>query len=159
MDHYGVQWIVQANETVEKSCPIGASGTAFWSCDFVITLGRCLFRTQQPNYSGCKSQELGNIQEEINNLDVEVSDIWGKLENFTSPGDAYFGHEILDVLDLITSLLDRMDNQTEMTQGDLDLQVNSTQTGSQIINNLVTNDVQWFQMDQVRFSCTNLFDF
>lgn len=76
---------------------------------------------------------------------------WIALCNFTKPDDKYFGHEIHTVLSLVTQLLNRQDwelNANE-TDNNLPFQVQTTQIGSEIIDNVVSHDAQWYQIDQV----------
>jgi len=84
--------------------------------------------------------------------ETEVMDIWIKISNFTSRTDAYFGHEIFDILDLVTQLLNRQ--ESEMLDGGVDknyflLQINASLFGTEIMDNLISNDNQWLQLIDV----------
>ena len=85
--------------------------------------------------------------------ETEVLDIWIEISNFTSRPDAYFGHEIFDIANLVTELLKRQesemlqDNGVEMKY--LPLQINASRFGTETIDNLISNDAQWLQLIDV----------
>lgn len=72
--------------------------------------------------------------------------MWETLHHFTSPNDTYFGHEIDSILNIILDLLDQQDKQMNGTAKHLALQINTTQTGTYIIDNLISHDIQWNQI-------------
>lgn len=75
--------------------------------------------------------------------------MWDSLSNFTQPNDLYFGHEIEYILGLIVDLLDRQDEQMNNTINHLEFQINTTRTGAHILDNLISHDMQWDQLNQV----------
>lgn len=79
--------------------------------------------------------------------DTDFYAVWDALYSFTSPGDMYFGHEIDNILDLVVNLMDRQDWQMNGTENHLEFQVNTTQTGARIIDNLISHDAQWDQIE------------
>ena len=86
------------------------------------------------------------------NNETKVMDIWIKISNFTSIADAYFGHEIFNILDLVTQLLDRQ--ESEMLDDGVDrnsllLQINASLFGTKTMDNLISNDNQWLQLIDV----------
>ena len=80
-------------------------------------------------------------------------DIWIKMSNFTSKADAYFGHEIFDIVDLVTQLLNRQESEMLLAGGvDMDylpLQINASLFGTETMDNLISNDAQWLQLIDV----------
>jgi len=90
---------------------------------------------------------------QVNDDDADVTDIWISVTDFTSQEDvSYYGHEIFSILDLITELLDKQ--QQQMDNGmvginDLLLQIDSSKYGTDTTNNLISNDAQWDQLDDV----------
>lgn len=84
---------------------------------------------------------------------TEVMDIWKNITQFTSRADAYFGHEIFEILDLITLLLDRQGSEIKMTRMNtnscLTMQINSSRFGAETVNNLISHDAQWDQLNNV----------
>lgn len=173
VDYYNVLWIVPANKTKVKDCRPGAVGSASWTCDHIVGVG-CQLRTDQPDYSNCHSLELDAIAENVTNCtrtcsgyrrafrtllrftfcqvannDTELEVLWEELYNFTGPNDNYFGHEIVTILDLVTRTLDRQDWELSGSEIHLEFQLNSTETAAQIVNNLLSHDVQWYQINQV----------
>ena len=89
-------------------------------------------------------------QVQLANDDNELHVVWVRLHDFTAPNDTYFGHEIDSVLELVTQLLDRQDEQMVNTTNRLQFQINTTYTGVGIFDNLVSHDIQWDQLGQVR---------
>jgi len=74
------------------------------------------------------------------------------VTEFTSRENVpYYGHEILNILDLITTLLDRQQNEMNETVGidQLVLQIDSSYYGTHTTNNLISNDAQWAQLENV----------
>lgn len=143
---YHVNWTIRANTTKTQTCRPGAQGTASWSCDLIAN--QCSLRTKQPNFDDCQSQELQEIADEIADYDTELNTVWENLLDFTQPNDTYFGHEIDYILGLVTDLLDRQDEQMNDTSNHLEFQINTTQSGVRILNNLISHDLQWEQLDQ-----------
>lgn len=88
---------------------------------------------------------------QVANNDTQLADVWDELYNFTEPDDKYFGHEITAIIQLVTQILDRQDWETNNTLNQLEFQLNSTASGAKIMNNLLSHDTQWFQINQVRF--------
>lgn len=85
-------------------------------------------------------------------------DIWINISKFTSDLDAYYGHEISEILDLVTNLLDRQEseilNNTILHIRNeekiyLSFQINTTVLGTKIMDNLISNNVQWDQLINV----------
>lgn len=72
------------------------------------------------------------------------------MQDFTSSNDTYFGHEIGSILNIVTDLLNRQDEQMGATENHLEFQINTTQIGTFIIHNLVSHDIQWDQITQVK---------
>lgn len=89
---------------------------------------------------------------------TEVMDSWKNITKFTSRADAYYGHEIFEILDLITLLLDQQESEmtTSPSSNDsnsyLALQIDSSRFGAETINNLISHDVQWDQLINVCIS-------
>ena len=83
--------------------------------------------------------------------ETEVLDIWIKISNFTSKADAYFGHEIFDISDLVTQLLDRQESEIldDGVENSLLLQINASLFGTETMDNLISNDNQWLQLIDV----------
>jgi len=83
--------------------------------------------------------------------ETEVLDIWIKMSNFTSKADAYFGHEIFDISDLVTQLLDRQESEIldDGVENSLLLQINASLFGTETMDNLISNDNQWIQLIDV----------
>jgi hypothetical protein len=75
--------------------------------------------------------------------------VWESLSNVTQPNDIYFGHEIEYILEMIVNLLDRQDEQMYNSTNHLKYQINTTQTGAHILDNLISHDMQWDQLNQV----------
>lgn len=65
-DHYHVLWVVPANETLVRECHPGARGNASWTCDYVPSVG-CRLRTEQPDFTHCRSIELEHIADNVTN--------------------------------------------------------------------------------------------
>ena len=79
-----------------------------------------------------------------------MPDVWKSLRDFTAPPDKYFGHEITEILELVTDLLNRQD--FEMNYGffgNVQFQINSTKYGAEIIDNLISHYFQWDQLANV----------
>lgn len=72
--------------------------------------------------------------------------MWETLRDFTSPVSSYFGHEIDNILDIIIDLLDQQDGQMNGTKNRLGFQLNTTQSGARIIDNLISHSAQWEQL-------------
>ena len=83
------------------------------------------------------------------NRTIDLMTIWMSIDDFTFPDDKYFGHEIDDILDLVTDLMDRQDQELASAEDHLEFQINTTQLGTEIVDHLVTHDVQWDQLNQV----------
>jgi len=84
--------------------------------------------------------------------ETEVLDIWIKISNFTSKADAYFGHEIFDISDLVTQLLNRQESEIlddGVDKNSLLLQINASLFGTETMDNLISNDNQWLQLIDV----------
>jgi len=64
IDHYGNEWVIQANETKVQNCTKGAVGNATWKCDYVK--GQCQFHTNQSDFSQCRSLALMEISDLVN---------------------------------------------------------------------------------------------
>ena len=77
--------------------------------------------------------------------------IWQRIDNLTTPNNTYFGHEIHEILDLVGNLLDRQKEEFEADGSDDRLlpQINSTQYGTSIVSNLISNVRQWRFLTQV----------
>lgn len=88
---------------------------------------------------------------------TEVTDIWMNVTSLTAQANGYFGQEIFNILDIITLLLDRQ--QSEITnnrtnralQSFLPLQISTTVYGAETMDNLISNDYQWGQLQQVQY--------
>jgi len=88
----------------------------------------------------------------VDDPNADVTDIWISVTDFTSKEDvSYYGHEIFNILDLITDLLDKQQKQMNGTVGkdELSLQIDSSKYGTDTTNNLISNDAQWGQLDNV----------
>ena len=90
--------------------------------------------------------------------ETDVMEIWINISKFTSKLDAYYGHEISEILDLVTNLLDRRESEIlnnmilhirDEEKSFLDFQINTTVPGTKIMDNLISNDVQWDQLINV----------
>jgi len=96
---------------------------------------------------------------QVNDDEKNVTDIWISVTDFTSREDvSYYGHEIFNILDLITALLERQTKEMNGTVGkdELLLQIDSSNYGTDTTNNLISNDAQWAQLDNVL--CSNKFE-
>ena len=90
---------------------------------------------------------------------TEAMGIWENITKFTSKADAYYGHEIFEILDLITLLLDRQEREMKITwsinktrtdtYSYLAMQINYSRFGAETVNNLISHDVQWNQLNNV----------
>ena len=85
---------------------------------------------------------------------TEVTDIWINISSLTSQADGYFGQEIFNILDIVTLLLDRQqseikNNRTRALKSFLPLQISTTVYGAETMDNLISNDYQWGQLQQV----------
>ena len=85
---------------------------------------------------------------------TDLTDNWHKIIKFTSRADAYYGHEIYQILDLITLLLDRKESEMATTSSNdsknvLAFQIDSSRFGAETINNLISHDFQWGQLVNV----------
>lgn len=90
--------------------------------------------------------------------ETDVMEIWTNISKFTSKLDAYYGHEITEILDLVTNLLDRQESEIENNtllhirdeeKSYLAFQINTTVLGTKIMDNLISNYVQWDQLINV----------
>lgn len=72
--------------------------------------------------------------------------MWESLRNFTSPVKTYFGHEIDDILDIIIDIMNQQDWKMNGTENHLEFQLNTTQSGARIIDNLISHSAQWEQL-------------
>jgi len=93
---------------------------------------------------------------QVQNSSAEITAIWKRTANFTSRKDAYYGHEIFQILtDVVVDLLDRMENEmngifdAEPIEH-LTFQINSSYYGTETMNHLITNDAQWDQLANVQ---------
>ncbi len=91
-------------------------------------------------------------------IETDVMEIWINISKFTSKLDAYYGHEISEILDLVTNLLDRQESEIlnntiphirDDEKSFLDFQIHTTVLGTKIMDNLISNDVQWDQLINV----------
>lgn len=80
---------------------------------------------------------------------LDFMKMWVTIDEFTFPEDKYFGHEIDDILDLVTQLMDRQDEDLATLEDHLEFQINTTKLATEIIDHLITHDVQWDQLSQV----------
>lgn len=79
-----------------------------------------------------------------------MSDLWTNVKNLTDLSkNGYFGHEIQDILGLVTSLLERVDSDLNGTSN-LALNIDSTQSGTMVMNNVIGHHRQWEEIDQVQ---------
>ena len=86
---------------------------------------------------------------------TDVTDVWVSISDFTSGDSLYYGHEIFDILDLVTTLLDRQEMEMNSTADEasyLRLQINASFYGAEKMDNLISNDVQWDQLINVIFT-------
>jgi len=150
-DLYHDLWKIEGNKTETRPCREGAKGNATWACDYMGNTRACQFRTEQPDYALCHSDELEDIANSVASNDTELITLWVSLSNFTKPEDKYFGHEIHTVLSLVTQLLNRQEWELDSneTVDHLPFQIETTQIGTEVIDNLVSHDAQWNQIDQV----------
>lgn len=78
--------------------------------------------------------------------------VWENLRNFTSRVNTYFGHEIDNILDIVIDILNQQDWQMNGAANHLEFQINTTQSGARIIDNLISHSAQWEQLtSQVGF--------
>jgi hypothetical protein len=96
-----------------------------------------------------KKYQLFDQFQQVADYETELAAVWESLSNFTQPNDIYFGHEIEYILELIVNLLDRQDEQKNNTINHLEFQINTTYTGAHILDNLISHDIQWDQLNQV----------
>ena len=94
----------------------------------------------------------------MDNSEISVLDMWTSIFELASRPNAYFGHEIFDILDLITFLLDRQDSEminTTMIDVNfsetsyLPLQINTSFLAAKLLDNLISNYAQWEQLFNV----------
>lgn len=89
-----------------------------------------------------------------------VMDIWINITKLTSRVDAYYGHEIFEILDLITLLLDRQNSEMKIAWSSIDnirtdttsyltMQIDYSRFGAETINNLISHDMHWDQLINV----------
>lgn len=89
--------------------------------------------------------------------ETEVLDLLTNISNLTSKPDAYYGHEILDILNIITVVLDKPDSEmmnmtivnANFEENNLPLQINTFLLIANIMNNLISNYFQWDQLSNV----------
>lgn len=96
-----------------------------------------------------KKYQLFDQFQQVADYETELAAVWESLSNFTQPNDIYFGHEIEYILELIVNLLDRQDEQMNNSINHLEFQINTTYTGAHILDNLISHDIQWDQLNQV----------
>ncbi len=93
---------------------------------------------------------------QVQNSSAEITTIWKRITNFTSRKNAYYGHEIFQILtDVVVDLLDRMENEMvgifdAKSIEHLTFQINSSYYGTETMNHLITNDAQWDQLANVQ---------
>lgn len=86
------------------------------------------------------------LKVETANTTVDLYRLWLALQQFTTQNDTYFGHEIDSILNVILELLDQQDMTVNGTDNHLEFQINTTQTGTYIIDDLISHDTQWNQL-------------
>lgn len=84
-----------------------------------------------------------------------MTEIWRTIENFTSQENAYYGQDISRILvSVVPTLLERMQNELNGEEGPepmeyLTVQINSSYYATEIMDHLISNDVQWDQLINV----------
>ena len=64
VEGYDDPWVIPPGGELDLSCPYNASGTAWWSCLWVND--RYTLVPDQPDFSGCHSEEIQTISAMVN---------------------------------------------------------------------------------------------
>ena len=94
------------------------------------------------------------ISFQINNTEIDVTEIWIQIEDFTA-SNHYYGQEIIKILfDAVEALLNRMQREIDEEENPdynhfLEVQISSSLYATQSMDHLITNDAQWDQLINV----------